>query len=130
MSVPPGGRRGALLFFLEKGRCCIMTTILHGNILHAPRFGELAAIPKGYLVAEGGAIRYVGEALPAQYRGLPVEDWGDRLILPSFADLHLHAIGGTTDFRRELYAVRFDDGFGGFGAVVRPQSRSIYLTNR
>ena len=68
-----------------------MTTILHGNILHAPRFGELAAIPKGYLVAEDGAIRYVGEALPAQYRGLPVEDWGDRLILPSFADLHLHA---------------------------------------
>lgn len=68
-----------------------MTTILHGNILHAPRFGELAAIPKGYLVAEDGAIRYVGETLPAQYRGLPVEDWGERLILPSFADLHLHA---------------------------------------
>lgn len=68
-----------------------MTTILHGNILHAPRFGEFAAIPKGYLVAEDGEIRYVGETLPAQYQGLPVEDWGDKLILPSFADLHLHA---------------------------------------
>lgn len=68
-----------------------MTTILHGNILYAPRFGEFAAIPKGYLAAEDGEIRYVGETLPVQYRGLPVEDWGDRLILPSFADLHLHA---------------------------------------
>ena len=68
-----------------------MTTILHGNILHAPWFGEFAAIPKGYLVAEDGEIRHVGETLPAQYQGLPVEDWGDKLILPSFADLHLHA---------------------------------------
>ena len=68
-----------------------MTTILHGNILHAPRFGEVSAIPKGYLAAEDGALTYVGETLPEQYQGLPVEDWGDRLILPSFADLHLHA---------------------------------------
>ena len=68
-----------------------MTTILHGNILHAPWFGEVSAIPKGYLAAEDGALTYVGETLPERYQGLPVEDWGDRLILPSFADLHLHA---------------------------------------
>ena len=68
-----------------------MTTILHGNIFHAPRFGEFAAIPGGYLAAEDGEIRYVGETLPEAYRGLPVEDFGDKLILPSFADLHLHA---------------------------------------
>ena len=68
-----------------------MTTILHGNLLFAPRFGELTAIPGGYLAAEDGAIAYVGENLPKQYWGLPMEDWGDSLILPSFADLHLHA---------------------------------------
>ena len=68
-----------------------MTTILHGNLLFSPRFGKLTAIPGGYLAAEDGAIAYVGENLPKRYWGLPMEDWGDSLILPSFADLHLHA---------------------------------------
>ena len=66
-------------------------TIIKGTILSAPTPGQLDALPGGYLVAEDGLIRGVYGSLPEQYAGAPVEDWGDALILQSFADLHLHA---------------------------------------
>ena len=68
-----------------------MITILHGNIIHAPAFGELAAVPKGYLVLEDGVLREICGSIPEKYAGFPVTDYGDALIMPSFADLHLHA---------------------------------------
>ena len=68
-----------------------MTTILHGNIIHAPAFGKLETIPGGYLVLEDGVLEAVCPVLPEQYAACPVEDYGDALIMPSFADLHLHA---------------------------------------
>ena len=68
-----------------------MTTILRGNIIHAPAFGTLETIPRGYLVLEDGTIQGVFPDLPERYGGCPVEDCGQALIMPSFADLHLHA---------------------------------------
>ncbi len=68
-----------------------MTTILHGNIIHTPDFGSLETIPGGYLVLEDGVLQGVYPALPEQYAACPVVDYGDGLIMPSFADLHLHA---------------------------------------
>ena len=66
-------------------------TVLKGTILSASALGQLEAVPGGYLVAEDGIIQGVYPVLPEQYAGAPVEDWGDALILQSFADLHLHA---------------------------------------
>lgn len=68
-----------------------MTTILHGNIVHTPAFGKLETIPNGYLILEDGVLRDLCAVLPEQYAGCPVEDYGNALIMPSFADLHLHA---------------------------------------
>ena len=68
-----------------------MTTILHGNIIHTPAFGALETIPGGYLVLEDGVIQGIYPRLPEQYAACPVTDYGDGLIMPSFADLHLHA---------------------------------------
>ena len=68
-----------------------MTTILRGNIIHAPAFGALETIPQGYLVLEDGTIQGVFPDLPERYGSCPVEDCGQALIMPSFADLHLHA---------------------------------------
>ena len=68
-----------------------MTTILHGNIIHAPVFGKLETVPNGYLVLEDGVLQCVCRALPERYAACPVEDYGGGLIMPSFADLHLHA---------------------------------------
>lgn len=66
-------------------------TILKGTVISAPALGQLEITEKGYLVAEDGIIRGVYQALPADLEGLAVEDYGDALILQSFADLHLHA---------------------------------------
>ena len=66
-------------------------TILKGTIVSAPALGQLETLEGGYLVAEDGIIAGTYAQLPAQYTGAPVEDFGDALILQSFADLHLHA---------------------------------------
>ena len=68
-----------------------MTTILKGCLIHAPALGALECIPGGYLVLEDGIIRAVSSTLPPQYVRCPVTDYGDALILQSFADCHLHA---------------------------------------
>ena len=68
-----------------------MTTILHGNIIHAPSFGTLETIPDGYLILEDGVIQGLLPILPERYAACPVTDYGRGLIMPSFADLHLHA---------------------------------------
>ena len=66
-------------------------TIIKGNIVSAPAPGRLEITENGYLIAREGKIAGVFPALPEQYAGAPVEDYGDALILQSPADLHLHA---------------------------------------
>jgi guanine deaminase len=66
-------------------------TILKGTIVSARSPEKPDITENGYLVAENGIITGVFPTLPEQYAGAPVEDWGDALILQSFADLHLHA---------------------------------------
>ena len=68
-----------------------MLTVLRGNIVSAPALGELEITELGYLAAEDGKILGIYPVLPEEYAAAPVEDWGDALILQSFADLHLHA---------------------------------------
>lgn len=63
-----------------------------GNILSAAGPDRLEIFGNGYLVMDAdGVIQFVGPELPPRYASLPLEDWGDRLILQSFADMHLHA---------------------------------------
>ena len=66
-------------------------TILKGTIVSASSLGTLDVTEGGYLVAEDGVIQGIYPVLPAQYAGAAVEDFGEKLILQSFADLHLHA---------------------------------------
>ncbi len=68
-----------------------MLTILKGNIVEARVLGQLHITPNGYLVLEDGAIQGVFETLPARYAGGAVTDYGDKLILQGFCDMHLHA---------------------------------------
>ena len=77
-----------------------MTTILKGNIVSAPACGRLDVTEHGYLIAENGVITGVYPVLPEQYAGASVEDYGDCLIVQSFADLHLHVHPGGTGFSR------------------------------
>ena len=65
--------------------------VLHGDFASAPGLDRLETLQDGYMVLENGVIRGLYPVLPEQYRGLPVSDYGGKLILQSFADMHLHA---------------------------------------
>lgn len=60
--------------------------IYHGAILTCNEKNETVS----YLVEENGKISYVGNMLPAPYREKEITELGERALLPSFADTHLH----------------------------------------
>jgi len=68
-----------------------MTTLIRGNLISAPSLGQLDMVAGGILHLEDGVIAGVYEALPPELAGRPMRDYGDCLILQSFADAHLHA---------------------------------------
>ncbi len=65
--------------------------ILKGNICYAKTKEHLVGVEDGYLVCVQGISQGVYPVLPEQYRGLPVVDYGQRLIIPGLVDLHTHA---------------------------------------
>ena len=67
------------------------TFALKGNIIYTPACGQMELKPESYLVCEKGVVAGVFSALPEQYAAIPIEDYGDRLILPGLVDLHVHA---------------------------------------
>ena len=65
--------------------------VLHGNIIDNESPERLRVAADSYLVCEEGRCAGVFSALPERFSGLPLTDFGDRLILPGMTDLHLHA---------------------------------------
>ena len=68
-----------------------MLQLIKGHIIAAPSPGALDIVENGYIALRDGVIAGVSAARPAGFSDAPVEDFGDRLILQSFADMHLHA---------------------------------------
>ena len=67
-----------------------MLTALKGNILEALSPDILGIHPDSYLVLEDGRVEGIHTRLPENMMEADVTDFGDRLILQSFADMHLH----------------------------------------
>lgn len=66
--------------------------ILRGNFLWSAGPKELNMCPGAYAVCdEKGLCAGVFQKLPEQYRGFPVRDLGDGLVIPGYCDLHFHA---------------------------------------
>ena len=65
--------------------------IFKGNFLYTPALGELTVREGEYLVVEGEKCADFYRALPQEYAGQSVTDFGRALVLPAFCDLHLHA---------------------------------------
>lgn len=68
-----------------------MDFVWKGHIIDSLDRDHLRVFENHYLVCEGGRCTGVFPALPEQYRQLPLEDFGDRLIIPGMTDLHIHA---------------------------------------
>lgn len=65
--------------------------VIKGNICYSKNQKELNIVDGGYLVCVDGISKGVFEMLPEEYRELPLEDCGDKLIIPGLVDLHVHA---------------------------------------
>ncbi|WP_303840457.1 guanine deaminase [Selenomonas ruminantium] len=65
--------------------------VLHGNIIYTPDKNKFISLKDGWMVVEKGKIISVSAEKPASAAGLPIKDCKGKLIMPGFADLHLHA---------------------------------------
>lgn len=66
--------------------------VIKGNIISTHHFGELTILEQGFLILDHmGRIVAVTDQLEEEQKYFPIIDYGDRLILHSFADMHLHA---------------------------------------
>lgn len=66
-------------------------SICRGNIISSRSWDEMEVHERGYVVVEDGVISGVHDELPEEYAKYDVCDCGDRIIIPAFSDLHMHA---------------------------------------
>lgn len=66
--------------------------IYRANIIYAPTPDRLEMIPHGYIaVLNNGTVEGIYTELPAEDEWRQVIDLGDKLLIPAFNDLHVHA---------------------------------------
>ncbi|MDD5945358.1 MAG: amidohydrolase family protein [Clostridia bacterium] len=65
--------------------------VLHGNIIYSKNKDEFNIVENGYAVCKNGISEGVFDTLPEEYKNLEVIDCQDKIIIPGFTDLHVHA---------------------------------------
>ncbi len=63
--------------------------VFHGTVLTLDDNNTVAK----YLVEREGRIAYIGETLPTQYEVVPPIELGNHVLVPAFADTHMHYSG-------------------------------------
>ena len=64
--------------------------LYHGDIVYAPNADELAVYEKSYIAVEDGKVEGIYPFIPEKFEHAQVTDFGDKLIIPAFSDLHVH----------------------------------------
>ena len=62
-----------------------------GHVVFTPELGKFSINEDSYIVVDGKRVKGVFKELPVEYREVDVVDYEDKLIIPGFVDLHLHA---------------------------------------
>lgn len=65
--------------------------ILKGNIVYTKTSEEFNIVENGYIVVKENWVEGVYDKLPEKYTHINIKDYGHRLIIPGFVDLHTHA---------------------------------------
>ncbi len=65
--------------------------ILKGNICYSGDKDRLIIAENQYVICLNGKSEGVFKEVPEMYGKLPVIDYGDRIIIPGFSDMHIHA---------------------------------------
>ena len=64
--------------------------IYHGDILFTPAADRMEIHENSYIIVEDGVVSQICEKIPETYSGVEIVDYGDKLIIPAFSDLHVH----------------------------------------
>lgn len=65
--------------------------IFKGNIIFTATPKKYTVIENGYILVQNGKVKMIKEKLPKEYEDYKVIDYGNKLIIPGFVDLHFHA---------------------------------------
>lgn len=65
--------------------------ILKGNIAFSVSLNEMKTYEDSYIVVEKGMVKGISKKIPDQFKDFKLIDYGDRIIMPGFVDLHIHA---------------------------------------
>ena len=69
----------------------MINTIFKGDIVHTPTKDKFEIYKDSYLVVENGFIIGIFDTLEESYKKYELKDFSNKLIIPGFVDLHLHA---------------------------------------
>ena len=65
--------------------------IYKGDIIFTKTPDKFESIEGGYILVEGNKIKKICRELDERYKNMEITDFGDKMIIPGFVDLHLHA---------------------------------------
>lgn len=65
--------------------------LIHANIVYSEDRAHLAVYPDSYIAVEQGRVQGIWPVFPEKYKGAPLTDYGDGVLIPAFSDLHVHA---------------------------------------
>ena len=64
---------------------------LKGNLVYTKDFGKFEIEENKIIIIEDGIVKGIYDELPFDYKDIKVIDYKEKLIIPGFVDLHLHA---------------------------------------
>ncbi len=62
-----------------------------GHIIHTNEKREIEIFENSYVLSEDGICKGVVKELSGDWKNAEITDFGDKLIIPGFSDLHIHA---------------------------------------
>lgn len=65
--------------------------IYRANIIFTPMSNHFEVVPHGYVAVDNGKVEGIYQKLPQHLSGYPINDYGDRLLIPAMNDMHVHA---------------------------------------
>ncbi|WP_253348716.1 guanine deaminase [Sebaldella sp. S0638] len=65
--------------------------IYKGDIIFTKTPDKFESIEGGYILVEGNKIKKICRELDESCKNMEITDFGDKMIIPGFVDLHLHA---------------------------------------
>ena len=64
--------------------------ILKGNIIFTKESNKFTILKNSYLIVKNNYIIGTFDSIPEEYKNFEVKDYGNKLIIPGFVDLHVH----------------------------------------